>query len=117
MVTVAMSAIMRNDLTKKTMLKVNMSMMTTMTTALHRDLENHSSHSPFSTVQVACIPDVLWSSRCWCVVLEWVARPCVGLCSNAFFFRRSYVILPAKLFHFGLRVFLFTHALFYIAHH
>ena len=29
MVTVAMSAIMRNDLTKKTMLKVTMSMMTT----------------------------------------------------------------------------------------
>ena len=40
MVTVAMSAMMWYNLTKKTMLKVTMSMMTTMTTALHRDLEN-----------------------------------------------------------------------------
>ena len=40
MVTVTMSAMMRNNSTRKTLLKVNMSTMTTLTTALHRDFEN-----------------------------------------------------------------------------
>ena len=35
MVTVAMIAMMRNNPTRKTLLKVTMSMMTTMTTVLH----------------------------------------------------------------------------------
>ena len=39
MVTVAMSVMMRFDPAKKTLLKVTMSMITTMTTILHRDLE------------------------------------------------------------------------------
>ena len=50
-----MSAMMRHSLTKKTMLNGTMSMMTTMTTVLHRDFENDWSSSPFSTEQVACI--------------------------------------------------------------
>ena len=39
MVTVAMSAMSSNP-TKKTMLKVTMSMMTTTSTGLHRDFQN-----------------------------------------------------------------------------
>ena len=82
MVTVAMSAMMRNNPTKKTMLKVTMSMMTTLTTISHRDFQNDWSSFPSSTVQCVCIQGVLWSSRC-CCLLDWVARPCGGLCSNA----------------------------------
>ena len=85
MVTVAMSAMMmKSDPTTKTMLKVTMSMMTTMTTGLHRDFQNDRSSSPLSTVQVACIQGVLWSTKCCCLLFGWVARPCTGLCSNAF---------------------------------
>ena len=40
MVTIAKSAMMRNNPTKKTLLKVTMSMTTTIITVLHRDLEN-----------------------------------------------------------------------------
>ena len=45
MATVAMSAMMWNNPTRKTLLKVIMSMMTTMTTV--RDLENDWSNFPF----------------------------------------------------------------------
>ena len=55
-VTVPMSSMMRKSPTKKTVLNVTMSMMTTMTTVLHRDFENDWSSSPFSKEQVACIP-------------------------------------------------------------
>ena len=41
--------------TKKTLLKVTMSMVTTMTTVPHRDLEKDWSSVPFCTVQFACI--------------------------------------------------------------
>ena len=58
MVIVAMSAMMMNNPTMKTMLKAPMSMMTT---ALHLDLQENRSRCPFSTVQVACIQRVLWS--------------------------------------------------------
>ena len=44
--------------TNKTILKGTMSMMTTMTTVLHRDLEKDWSISPFSTVQFAYIQGV-----------------------------------------------------------
>ena len=84
MVTVAMSAMMRNTPTRKTMLNVIMSMMTTMTTVLHRDFQSDWSSVPFSTVQVACTQGVLRSSWCCCLLLDWVARPCIGLCRNAF---------------------------------
>ena len=47
-----------NNLTKKTLVKVTMSMMTTMTAVLHRDLETDWSSFPFSTVLVACIQGV-----------------------------------------------------------
>ena len=40
MATVATSAMMRKNATRKTLLTVTMSMMTTMTTVPHRDLEN-----------------------------------------------------------------------------
>ena len=80
--TVAMSAMMMNNPTRKTMLTVTMSMMTTMTTVLHRDLENDQSSVPFSSVHVACIQGVLWSSQCCWLLLDWVA-PCVGLYSDA----------------------------------
>ena len=85
MVTVAMSAMMmRSNPTKKTMLKVTMSMMTTMSTGLHRDFQNDRSSSPLSTVQVACVHGVLWSTKCCCLLFGCVARPCTGLCNNAF---------------------------------
>ena len=83
MVTVVRSAMIRNA-NKKTLLKVTMSMMTTMRTVVHRALEKDCSSSPFSDVKVACIQGVVWSSRCCCLLLDWDARPCVGLCSNAF---------------------------------
>ena len=44
--------------------KVTTSMMTTMTNALHWDLETGWSSSPFSTVLLVCIQGVLWSLRC-----------------------------------------------------
>ena len=47
-VTVAMNAMMRKNPTKRTLLKVTMSMMTTMTTVLHRDFENDWSSFLFS---------------------------------------------------------------------
>ena len=36
-----------------------------------------------SPVQVACVQGVLWSSPYCCLLLDWVARCCVGLCGNA----------------------------------
>ena len=64
---------------------------------VHDDHDDHDDHCSasgsreclvkfflFSTVQVACIQGVLWSSRCCCLLLGWIARPCTGLCSNAF---------------------------------
>ena len=78
MVTVAMSAMMRNNPTRITMLKVTMSMVTTMATVLHRDLENDWSRFPISTAQVARIPGVLLSSRYGCFLLNRIVRPCMG---------------------------------------
>ena len=42
--------------------------------------------SSFSTVHVACIQGVFFffGLLCCCIFLGWVARPCIGLCSNAF---------------------------------
>ena len=45
--TVATSLMIRNNPSKKTLLNVTISMMTTMTTVLHRDSENDWSSSPF----------------------------------------------------------------------
>ena len=67
-----------NNPNRKTLLEVIMSMMTSMTTVLHRDFENDWSNSPFSTVQVACIQGFIL------VFTALLARPCIGLCSNAF---------------------------------
>ena len=96
------------------MLKVTVSMMTTMTTVLHGDQKNERSSSPLSAIQiqVACIQGVLGSSRCCCLHPDWVARPCIDLRGNAF----SNAALPfqrysVKVFHIGLRVSLFVHAL------
>ena len=77
-----MSAMMMSNPTRKTLLEATMSMMTTVTPVLHRDVEHDWSSSLFSTVQVACIQGVMWSSR-YCCLLDWVARPCTDLCSNA----------------------------------
>ena len=66
MVAVAMIAMMSNLLTRETLLKVTMSMMTTV---LLRDHENDWSS--------------IWSLQCCCLLLVWVARPCSGLCSDA----------------------------------
>ena len=57
--TVPMSAMIRNSPTKKTTLKVTMSMMTTMTPVLHRDFKNDWSSFSFSTIQVAYIHGVI----------------------------------------------------------
>ena len=81
-VIVVMIATTKNP-TEKTLSKVTMSMTTTMTTVLHRVLRIGWSSFPCSTVQVACIQGVLRSLRCCCLLLDWVLRPCVGLCCNA----------------------------------
>ena len=115
MVNVAMSAMMKNDPTRNTLPKVTKSMMTTMTTVLHRHLQKDWSSFSFSTVQVACIQDVLWSLRCCCT------SPLIGLDDRVLvsvvtpLFRSSNVILPfsrcsVKLFHTSLRTSLFVHA-------
>ena len=80
MVTVTIAMLMKNP-TMKTLSKVTTCMMTKMTTVLHWDQEDWSS-SLFSTVQVAFVQGVLWSSRCCCLLLAWVERPCVvkGAC-------------------------------------
>ena len=70
---------MMSNPTKKTMLKVT---MPTMTTVLHREFQTDWSRFPFSTIQVACLLGLLWSSRCCCLLLDWVARQCTGLSSN-----------------------------------
>ena len=89
--------------------------MTTMTTVLHRDLENDWSSSHCSTVQCVCVQGVLWSLHCvptssliglYDPVLVSVVTPLLN---------NSYVILPfqrfcVKLFHVGLRVSLCVHA-------
>ena len=49
--TVAMSKMIRSDTTRKIVLKVTMSIMTTMTTVLHRDFESG---------QVLCLQGVLF---------------------------------------------------------
>ena len=79
-----MMAIMRSNPTRKTLLKVTMSMMATMTTVLHRDFENDWTCSPFSTVQVACLQGVISFSRCCRFLHDWSARPWNDLCSDAF---------------------------------
>ena len=58
MVAVAMVAMTKNP-TKNTSSKVTVSMMTTMTTVPHRDLEIDWSSFPFSTVHSVCIEGVL----------------------------------------------------------
>ena len=75
------TAMMRNNPTRKTMLQVTMSTMTTMTTVLLRELQN--DRSIFPLFKLAFIQGVLWSSRCCCFFFDWVGRPCVGLCGNA----------------------------------
>ena len=90
MVTVAMIAMMENNPTRKTLLKVTTSMMTTMTTVLHGDFQNDWSSVPFfSTAQSACIEGVLFGVAASSLielydrVLDSVVTP---------FFRSSYVI-------------------------
>ena len=49
-------------------------------TVLHRDLEDDlSSFSLFQCTSCWCL-----SSQCCCLLLDWVARPCIGLAINAF---------------------------------
>ena len=43
---------------------------TTMTTALHRELQEDWSSLPFSTVRLVCAQGVLWSSLCCCLLLD-----------------------------------------------
>ena len=113
-----MRPMMKNDPTMKTFLKLTMSMMTTMTTVLHRDFQNAWSSFPFAPAEVACIQCVLWSSRC-CLLHAWVARPSMVSVVTPFF-KSGNVILPSqrnsvKFFHIGLRASLFVHALLDIA--
>ena len=107
---------MRNNLTNKTMLKVTMSMMDTMTSVLHRDFENDWSSSPFSTVlQVACIQSVFLGHQ------GVAASSFIGLNDRVLVsvvtpsFKSGFVGLPfhcssVKFFHNGVRVSLFGHA-------
>ena len=50
---------MTKNPTKNTLSKVTVSMMTTMTTVPHRDLEIDWSSFPFSIVQSVCVEGVL----------------------------------------------------------
>ena len=80
-----MIAMMRNNPTKKTLLKVAMSMLTTMTTHCPASGSGESlDNIPFSTVQCASIQGVGWSSWCCYLLLDRVVRPCIGLCSVPF---------------------------------
>ena len=87
-----------------------------MTTVPHLDLENDWSRLPFFTLQIACIQGVRWSLRCCCLLLDWVVRPSIGLCSKPFLqVQLRCAIVPfqrcsVKFFHIGLRVSLFVHA-------
>ena len=68
----------------KTLMKVTMSMNTTMTTGQHRVLKIVWCCSSFSTVQCVCIQCLLRSLRCRCLLVGWVLYGlCTGLCSNA----------------------------------
>ena len=101
LVIVAMSAMMKNNPARKTMLNVTVFMMTTITTVLHRDFENDWSNSHLSAVQFVCIQGVLDG-----VLVSVVTPSLKGGC----------VCLPlqrcsVKSFHTGLRVSLFAHAL------
>ena len=61
---VATIARMTTSPTKKTLLKVTMSMMTTMTTVLHRDLENDWSCFSLFHSSLIVFRAFPWSSRC-----------------------------------------------------
>ena len=69
----------------------------------------------FPPVQIAFTQGVLWSSRCSCLLIDWVARPCTGLCSSAFpqkwLHDSSFPALSCQIHSFGLRVSMFVHAL------
>ena len=78
MATVATSAMTRNSSTKKTLLKVTMSMMTTMTTVLHRDFQNDWSSFPISCGSY-------WCSGCSLVFTELLpfhGLGCIARCCN-----------------------------------
>ena len=117
-VTVATSAMLRNFI-RKTLLKVTMSMMTTMTTVLHQDLENAWSSSLLFH-STCCL-----YSRCSFGLHRVAASSLIGLhdsvliCVVTPLFRSSHVLLPfqrssVEFFHIGLRVSLFVRAL--VAH-
>ena len=60
------------------LMKVTLSMKTMVVTVEHRGLRIVWSCFP----QFVCIQGVLWSSRCRCLHLDRVVRPCTGLCCN-----------------------------------
>ena len=70
-----MSAMMKINPTKKTVLNVNTSTMTTMTIVVHLGLENAWSNSPFPMYKLLVFRVFLWSSRCCCVDFWSVALP------------------------------------------
>ena len=76
-----MSAKMKNP-TMKTLMKVTVSMKTTMTTVQHRLLRIVWYVFSFSTVQRVNIQGVFWSLWGRCLLLHRVVRPCTGLCGK-----------------------------------
>ena len=81
MVTVAMIAMMKSE-TRRTLSKVTMSMMTTITTVPHRNLENEWSSLPFFTVQSACIPMFFGLYGVAASLIGLYDCVLIGLCSN-----------------------------------
>ena len=81
--TVAMSAMMSNNPTKKIMLKVTAPMMTTMTTVLHRDFEKDWSRFPFPLYKMH-VSRVSFDLHAVAASSLIGLHPCVGLCSDAF---------------------------------
>ena len=85
MVIVAMSAMMRNNPTQKTTLKITMSMMPTMSTALHRELQEGLVKFSFLPLYKLLVFRVLFGLHgVPCLLLDLVVRQCMALCSNAF---------------------------------
>ena len=100
--------------TRKTLLKVTMYMMTTMTTVQRLVLRIVWSCFSLSTVHFVCMQGVLRSLQCRCLLLGEVLRQCVGLCSKPVLKKKgrksSVICFSVEFFHVGLRVSLVVHA-------
>ena len=112
-VTVAMFVMTKNA-SMRTLMKVTMSMKTTLNTGRHRVLRIVWSCFPFCAVQIICIRGVVRSLRCGCLLLGKVVRPCIDLCSKPVLWKKRrnsfFICYSVIAFHVGLCVSLLVHA-------